>query len=357
MTRIARATAAVHHHTLAQPVGGSGVGAVDLIVVELEDSAGACGLGFSYVIGGHGSAAVLACVEEQLARHVRSRTVPPPRVLWRQIASGFNRTGTGPNLVALAAIDLAAWDLAARSRARPLAEILGGAGRSVPVYGSGGFRPGQSPAEAVEVALAHGARGLRGVKPRVQGAPADAVLLGALRRALPDGLHLMLDANEKCDLPAARWLLHAARDHGVLFVEEPLPADMVAGYRSLAAGGGASMAAGEHLQGRSAFLPFVAEGLVSVVQPDLAMAGGLTPILDLAVLAEAFGVALAPHFLPGLFVHLAAAAPALTWLEEFPLLEPLFEGWPVLDPHGCLRPPDVPGHGLVLAPEVRAQLA
>jgi L-alanine-DL-glutamate epimerase-like enolase superfamily enzyme len=117
------------------------------------------------------------------------------------------------------------------------------------------------------------------------------------------------------------------------------------------------MAAGEHLQGRQAFLAFLSERLVAVIQPDLAMAGGLTPILDVAALAEAFDVGVAPHFLPGLFVHLGAASPAVTWLEEFPLLEPLFDGWPETQRDGTMLPHDVPGHGLSLSAASRRQFA
>lgn len=80
------------------------------------------------------------------------------------------------------------------------------------------------------------------------------------------------------------------------------------------------------------------------------MTGGLTEILRVARIAEAFGVEVSPHFLPGLFVHVAAAAPNLSWLEDFPLVEPLFEGWPQLSADGLLAPRSVPGHGLSLVP-------
>jgi L-alanine-DL-glutamate epimerase-like enolase superfamily enzyme len=173
----------------------------------------------------------------------------------------------------------------------------------------------------------------------------------AVREALPGDVHLMVDANEKCDLTAARWLLAAAADVGVLFVEEPVRADDVEAYRALARCG-APVATGEHLQGRAAFLPFLSERLAGLIQPDVAMAGGLTPILELATLAEAFGVGMSPHFLPGLAVHLAAASPAITWLEEFPLLEPLFDGWPAIT-GGTMRALDTPGHGLQLAAAAR----
>ena len=80
----------------------------------------------------------------------------------------------------------------------------------------------------------------------------------------------------------------------------------------------------------------------------LAMVGGLTPVLDMCALAQSFDIALSPHFLPGLFVHVACASSCVQWIEEFPLLEPMFEGWPVIDKQGTMTPRDVPGHGLVV---------
>ncbi|MCW5774744.1 MAG: hypothetical protein KIT16_24070, partial [Rhodospirillaceae bacterium] len=67
-------------------------------------------------------------------------------------------------------------------------------------------------------------------------------------------------------------------------------------------------------------------------------------------LAEAFGVGVAPHFLPALFVHLAAAAPSVTWLEDFPLLEPLFDIAVKIDAQRRMAPGERHGHGLKLKP-------
>jgi L-alanine-DL-glutamate epimerase-like enolase superfamily enzyme len=349
MTTIARAEARLVPYRLEAPVGGSGVSAVDLIVVELVDSDGAQGLGFSYVIGGAGSEVVLAAARAQLQAHVAGTPIVPPPALWRRIEAGFNRSGAGPNLLALAAIDVAAWDLDARRRGVPLGVAFGGHPRPTAVYGSGGFYARQSPQQAAEQALRHLERGFTAVKPRVGGSARDLEILDAVCAAVGSRAHVMADANEKCDMPSARRLLAAARDRGLLFVEEPLPASQVEGYRALAAAGGAAVATGEHLQTRSSFVPFIADRLVSVIQPDLAMAGGLTPILQVTALAELFGVAVAPHFLPGLFVHLAAVSPAVTWLEEFPLVEPLFDGWPETTRDGMMTPREAPGHGLSLS--------
>lgn len=349
------AKASLLTYRLPQAVGGSGVSAVDVIIVDLKDADGATGLGFSYVLGGNGGVAVKA-VEEQLARFVNGETLPPPQALWRKIAASFNRSGLGPNLVALAAIDVAAWDLASRRSGLPLGIAMGGEARSVPVYGSGGFNTSQSPAQAAQTAQEQVARGLTAVKPRVRGARSDAALLGAVRAAIPEHIHVMADANEKCDLPSALWLMGLARDQGLLFVEEPVPAHSLDAYRALATSSGAAIATGEHLQGRMSFMPFLTQRLAAVIQPDLAMIGGLTPTLELAALADAFDIVVAPHFLPGLFVNAAAAATSIHWLEEFPLLEPLFEGWPGLSAEGSMAPSSVPGHGLALTEQYRRAL-
>jgi len=356
VSRFEKAEATLLRFTLDQPVGGSSVSAIDVVLVELTDSDGATGLGFAYVIGGVGGEVVLAAARSAIERLVLNQALVPPQSLWRRVLASFNRSGLGPNMVALAAIDVAAWDMEARRRGVPMGVAMGGAPRAVPVYGSGGFTPNQSPQEAADTALAHVARGLSGVKPRVRGSSGDAALMGAVRAALPREVQVMFDANEKCDLIRARRLLAEARSHGALFVEEPLPAYALAGYRSLAPGP-VALAAGEHLQGRSAFLPFLSEGLVELIQPDLSMAGGLTPVLEIATMAEAFDVSMSPHFLPGLFVHVACVSPSVTWLEEFPLLESLFEGWPELGPNGLLKPREVPGHGLSVAPDVRKKFA
>jgi L-alanine-DL-glutamate epimerase-like enolase superfamily enzyme len=223
----------------------------------------------------------------------------------------------------------------------------------VPVYGSGGFGPAQDPEEAIVRALAYAERGCKAVKLRVAGNTADVARIGAVADQLPPDVDIMVDANEKCDLAHAQWLANACVQLGVLWLEEPLPATDVGGYATLAKTCRVAIATGEHLQGAGEFMPFLEARSVSVVQPDLAMAGGLTEALRIAQLAEHFGLAVSPHFLPALFVHVAAAAPAIRWLEDFPLLEPLFAGLPDLAADGTMSPPQAPGHGLHFAAGAR----
>lgn len=326
---------------------------VDVIVTSIELSTGIRGTGFSYVIGGGGEVALSAA--RQLGDRVVQQPLHHPEASWQRLAISLNRTRRGPNFIALAAIDVACWDAYANALGAPLGIAMGGAPRAMKVYGSGGFNSAQSPDEVMATAKAHVTRKLAGVKPRVSGMRSDQALIEAVVAAVPTAIEVMLDANEKCSAAAAQRLLSVAREAGVLFVEEPLPADDIAGYRTLASAFPGLVAGGEHLQGTNEMLPFIAERLVGTLQPDLAMVGGLTESLRVARLAAAFGIEIAPHFLPGLFVHLAAAAPNLSWLEEFPLIEPLFSGWPSLAANGTLSMRDVPGHGLALADGAREQ--
>jgi len=334
-----------------RPVGGSGVAGVDVILTRLQLDGGAQGLGFSYVVAGSSAAPFAAA--QSLAALLGGGVLHHPEATWRQLAASFNRTRRGPNYVGLAAIDVALWDAYAKTLGVPLGVAMGGAGgadaRQVPVYASGGFNTQQSPQEAAESAARQCALGYRGVKPRVSGRLSDTALLEAVRKAIPDSaVHFSLASVISSTL-SARRLIACAADCGALFVEEPLPADDLAGYRALAAAYPRLMATGEHLQGMAEALPFIEEGLLGMVQPDLAAMGGLTECLRVMRVAEAFGMEASGHFLPGLFVHLAAAAPNLTWLEEFPMLEPLFTGWPQLSAQGTLAMSPAPGHGLALA--------
>lgn len=348
MQRLTTAKADLLQIRFDRPVGGSGITHIDVVVVDLNDNEGRTGLGFTYALGGYGNI-VLECARAQLDAVVCGQELAHPNALWETIAATFNRTGYGPNLVALAAIDLAAWDLYSKKLELPLAYALGGAPRSIPLYGSGGFTAAQSTIEAANLAETYAKRGFQAVKPRVQGNVArDSEILRAVRCAIGDTATLMVDANERCDLVSAKQLLLLARDHGVAFVEEPLPAQALAGYRALSLNAPVAIATGEHLQTVRDFLPYVSDGLVGVIQPDLAMMGGITPILKLCALAETFDVAVSPHFLPGLFVHVASASRSILQMEEFQLIEPLFDGWPSCDAQGRVVPGTESGHGLRL---------
>jgi L-alanine-DL-glutamate epimerase-like enolase superfamily enzyme len=342
---IQTAAAKLWHVELETTVGGSGVNAVDVIVVDLKTKAGLTGRGFSYVLGSTGRTATIAA-RELIESFIINKPLPHPELLAKEIRQSFNRTGRGPNVIAQAAIDTAIWDLYAKSLDCSVGVAMGGKAREVPVYGSGGFNTIQSPEEAAEQAQSYLERGVRAVKPRVAGSLKDEKVIEAVRYVIEGKADLMLDANEKCDQASAIRLMEVANNNGVLFVEEPLPAQNLSGYLQISKRTSCAIALGEHLQGVSEAYPFMADGICNIIQPDLAMMGGLTECLRIVRYAEIIGTSVAPHFLPHIFIHLAAVSSNITWLEDFPLLEPIFGNPQTFNSNGVMTLNGLPGLGL-----------
>ena len=341
-------------YPLQGPTGGSGITSVDVIVVDLETADGLTGTGFSYVLGGGGVTIRLAA-QDLLNRFVSNQVIIPPQALWRRLARSLNRVGRGVGYLAIAAIDVAMWDLYSKLIKMPLYEALGGTAKAIPVYGSGGFGPTQNPEAAAARALEYAKMGCKAVKLRVSGSPADLPRINAVAEALPHGVEIMADANEKCDLVRAQWLCNVLGEVNALWFEEPLPAHDTNGFSILAAKSPVSIATGEHHQGMEELAPLMTTQAVSVIQPDLAMMGGITEILRVCQLAEYYNLTVSPHFLPSLFVHVAGVTPAIRWLEDFPLLEPLFNDPVTMDAEGNILPPDMLGHGIVWSPNAREE--
>lgn len=341
------AEAKLLRYPLAGPTGGSGLTAVDVLLVEIEDNNGIRGWGISYVLGAGGEIALHAG-SDLLDRFVKDQIIISPQDLWQQMNASLNRIGRGIHYIAMTAIDVAAWDLHAKQLGIPLGEAMGGRMRAVPVYGSGGFRPNMAIDKALEQAQRYVEQGCQAIKLRLSTEPYDAELIAGVRKGLPETIDIMVDVNEKGNLIQAKNILDICKEYNVLWVEEPVKAYDIAAYTELAEYSDTAIATGEHLQGRSDFLHFLREKNIKYAQPDLAMMGGLTECMHTSRLCNDHDVAIAPHFLPSIFIHLAAVAPNLTWLEDFPLLEPLFTN-PVTIKSGMIEPPTEPGHGLQLA--------
>lgn len=346
------ATVDLLHFPLPGAVGGSGVTAVDVVAVDLTDAEGRDGTGFTYGLRG-GGVIVQGAVRSLIDDIVIGQPGDAPTALWRRMHASLNRLGRGAHYLAMAAIDVALWDLHAKQRGLPLGVAMGGEPRAVPLYGSGGYGPDQDPEAAAEQAEKHAEAGFPMVKLRLAGNREDIARLRAVRAALPAGIDIAVDVNEKTDLSRAQWLAKVCADHDVLWLEEPLTATDYAGHAALARTSPTPIATGEHLQGSVECMPLFEAHACSVIQPDLAAMGGLTECLRVAWLAEHFGISCAPHFLPALFVHMAAAAPNVTWLEDFPLLEPLFDSDVSIDEVQRMTPGGRPGHGLIWADGAR----
>jgi L-alanine-DL-glutamate epimerase-like enolase superfamily enzyme len=327
--------------------GGSGATKVDLLLVTVTDDEGAIGTGFTYALTG-GADGVHALLTGTVRDQVLGTQPDHWPQVWQRIWDDTHRLGRGLAVPALSAVDIAVWDLRARRANLPLFRFLGAHHDDVEVYGSGRATHAMSVEQLIDGTRSYVDEGYHAVKLRIgaRRAEEDVERVRAVREAVGDGVRIMIDCNERLDLPTAHWVGARLADVGVYWLEEPLRSDDVAGHASLAAGVAVPVAVGEHLHGRFEFAAYLRAGAASVLQPDVPLTGGVTEWLRISAIAEAFGAVLSPHFLPELHVHLAAAVPNCTYIEHFPLIDDvLLETLPIKN--GRVAPPERPGHGML----------
>lgn len=326
--------------------GGSGATSVDLFVVSITTDDGATGSGFTYSISGAGEG-----VDALLRQTVTDTVVGTRLAAWPRTASALwncgQRIARGFLLAAISSVDIAVHDLLARRADQPLFEFLGAHSDHVPVYGSGRSTHAMTVDELVDGSMQYVAEGYRAIKLRVGAKPAeeDVQRVRAVRAAVGDEVRIMVDANERLDLPTAMWLSRQLDGLGIYWFEEPLRSDDLAGHARLAAMG-LPIAVGEHLHGRHEFAHYLQRNAASVLMPDVPLAGGVSEWLRISAIAEAFGAVVTPHFLPELHIHLAAAVSNCPYIEHFPLIDDmLLETLDICD--GVAQVPLRPGHGML----------
>ncbi|MEV0231480.1 mandelate racemase/muconate lactonizing enzyme family protein [Nonomuraea sp. NPDC050786] len=271
-------------------------------------------------------------------------------LLWAGASVG--RSGVATQ--ALAAIDIALWDLKAKRAGLPLAKLLGAYRDSVRTYNtSGGFL--HAPIEEVKARASQSlADGIGGIKIKV-GQPdtkEDLRRLAAVREHIGDDVPLMVDANQQWDRATALRFGRAVEEFGLVWIEEPLDAYDAEGHAQLAAALDTPIATGEMLSSVAEHVRLIEARAADIIQPDAPRVGGITPFLRLAALADHAGLQLAPHFAMEIHLHLAAAYPREPWVEHFEWLNPLFnERLETRD--GRMIVPDRPGLGFTLSEQCR----
>ena len=337
------------------------------LLVEVQTDVGVSGIGESWVnYPSWAPAERLATLTHGVRPMLLDEVADDPRRLQRLCSERLRLLGLqwgapGPIAQAISGVELALWDLAGKLAGVPVWQLLGApAQATVPAYASG-----LGPARPEEQAAAAVAAGFAAVKLKLGfGRQRDEANLTAVRQAIGD-VTLYADANQGWTLAEALALLPALHQAGAAWLEEPLPVDDEAGWRSLRGPAGLPLAGGENLYGRAQFQRWAGSGLLDVIQPDVCKCGGLGVALDVLAAAGRQGRRLAPHYFGGAVglaatIHLFAALPEEQRaqveydvnpnpLREELLTESLFVG------RGRLRVPDGPGLGITLRQEALAR--
>jgi L-alanine-DL-glutamate epimerase-like enolase superfamily enzyme len=294
----------------------------ETIFVDIETSEGVVGTGYAYTIG-TGGRAVLEMLRHDLVPLLAGEDANQIEAIWQKLFWATHGTAVGAiTSLALAAVDIALWDVRGKTLGQPLWRLAGGARPTVPLYDTEGGWLHLSTKELVDGALASKHQGWPGVKLKI-GKPRpqeDLERLSAVREAVGPAFDIMVDANQSMTYAEAKRRAHLFEQLDLYWLEEPLPAEDLGGHVQLAAATSIPIAVGESIYSLSHFREYLAAGAAGILQPDAARLGGITPWLKVAHLAEAFNVKVAPHFLMELHVSLAAAVPNAIYLEHIPQL-------------------------------------
>ena len=319
-----------------------------VITVRLRTDCGAEGMGFTYTVGKAGSSAILAMLRDDLAPALNGADPQNIEQIWHQMWWRLHYVGRGGIAsFAIAAVDIALWDLKARLAEEPLWRLLGGNDSGARVY-AGGIDLELSLDQLAHQTEDNLNRGFLAIKMKVgrDRLEEDVERVAAMRHLLGPELPLMVDANMCWSVDQAIRAAHAFAEHNVYWLEEPTIPDDVDGHRRIQAEGPLPVATGENLHTIYEFQKMIAGGGVSYPEPDVSNIGGITPWMKVAHLAEAHNLPVTTHGVHELHVHLLAAIPNASFLEAhgFGLEDYLREPVEIVD--GWARAPDRPGHGV-----------
>lgn len=330
---------------------------VDMLTATIETSHGAVGFGFSYSLRAGGSA--LFAHAKDLAGELIGEDPNDIGRLWEKLAwLGASVSRTGVSVQAIAAFDIALWDLKAKSAKVSIGKLLGTYREGVPCYNTSGGYLSASTSEVLENIDASLHRGLGGIKIKV-GQPdtkKDIERIAAVRQHVGDNVPIMVDANQQWDYTTALRVGRVLDQYHLTWLEEPISAYDYQGHARLSERLDTPIATGEMLSSVAECGELIRHNSVTFIQPDAPRVGGITPFMKIASQAENQRLKLAPHFVMEIHVHLACAYPHEAWVEHIEWLEPAFnERLTIKD--GLMLLPTQPGLGFTLADQATQWLA
>lgn len=320
-----------------------------LAVIRLETDQGITGYGYS--------GPVLGMNPFMMAGEFRNIIIgqDPFRTEWlwdkMYVPKLMGRKGISTRTIS--GIDMALWDIKAKSFGLPLYRLLGEYRRSVPVYIAGGYyEPGKSMRELQNEMESYIKSGAAGVKMKVGALSIheDAARVRAVREAIGPEPFLMLDANCAYTSHRALQFTRMVEEYDIYCLEEPVPPHDYDGMRKLAGRTSIPLAAGENEYTRWGFKELIDTEAVPILNPAPFLMGGITEFLKTAALSQAHCLELAPHGDQNINVSLGASVSNVSYIEYYPpeydrVWQQAFDFALLMDSEGRLAAPDRPGIG------------
>ncbi|MBA2450337.1 MAG: mandelate racemase/muconate lactonizing enzyme family protein [Chloroflexi bacterium] len=239
----------------------------------------------------------------------------------------------------ISGIDIALWDIKGKALGRPIYDLLGGKLRdTVPLYANGWFDGCATPDEYAAAAKQTVAAGHTALKcdPFLEMLPFHTAylngqisaageelgvgIIAAMREAVGPSIEILIDAHGHYNVPTAVRLAKRLEPYRIGWFEEPTPPESLAALRSVREQVGVPICVGERLYTRWDFLPILEQRLADYIMPDVVWTGGISELVRIASLAEAYHVPISPHNAMGP-LQIVAGGQAMLTIPNFYRLE------------------------------------
>ena len=268
----------------------------DAVVVKVTTACGIIGWGEAH----HARAAdVVAAIVNTTVRDILIPGCALDVVsLWDRLYTWQLRShGLGAAaVIAMSGVDMALWDIRGKACAWPVYRLLGGSPTPIPAYAGGVALGWQDTSSLIDEIAPLIERGYRAVKLRVgEGVHADIERVAAVRSHFGSDLTILTDANTGYDIDLVRQIAPSFEQLGVAWLEEPFPAHDYRAYQAAARLTTIPLAAGENHYTRFEFTRVLDDGSITMLQPDVAKAGGITEVHRIAATASSWKRRISPH--------------------------------------------------------------
>lgn len=317
-----------------------------LLLIDLLTEEGVTGHAYLFCYLRTAAPAVAKIIEE-VETAVKGQPVAPFD-LWRKLATHFALIGVqGVVRMAMAGLDIAAWDALAIAARLPLARLVGGQPKPIPAYNSCGLGLMDEPEAVADEAERLLTCGFRAIKLRLgyPTAQQDLATVRAVRRRIGDGIGLMVDYNQALSVAQAIARGRMLDAENILWLEEPIRHDDYAGSARVAREIETPVQIGENFSEASAMSRALAAEASDFVMPDLERIGGVSGWLRAAALAAVHNIEMSSHLFPEVSAHLLAATPTCHFLEYVDWADEIVQQ-PLRIVDGCAIVTDQPGNGL-----------
>ena len=354
-------------------------GSKNWVFVRVDTDDGVTGWGECYNFPGREGP--VSAMVSQLGRYLRGRSVADIRPFAAYAFRDFGGKRASLELFsAISGIETAMWDALGKATGQPVHRLLGGSFRSgFRVYANGWSMNSclgrQRIDDVVAAAVGLVEQGFTAMKFDPVPGPWHADLSAELERstvecvrevrtAVGDSVDLLIELHRRFTLKPALRVVTALEEFRPYWFEEPVRVEDLAALAEIRRATVTPVVSGETLYGKEAFRSLLEAEAVDIINPDVGACGGIGELRDIAAMAEAHGVAVAPHNYNSTSVALAATLQASAGCSNYLITEYFVDAAPRSEaisaelpkPSGGMIPlPDAPGVGAELAPEVLAR--